>query len=51
MTRLRLLLASTATAALAAGLLPVGAASSASPDASGGSGLVDRDERLLPAGL
>lgn len=49
MTRLRLLLASTATAALAAGLLPVGAASSASPDASGG--LVDGDERLLPAGL
>lgn len=53
MTRLRLLLASTATAALAAGLLPVGAASSAAPDASGDpdGGLVAPDERLLPVGL
>lgn len=53
MTRLRLLLASTATAALAAGMLPAGAASSAGSDAVGSdaAGLVAPDERLLPMGL
>lgn len=53
MIRVRLLLASTATAALAAGMLPAGAASSAGSDAVGSdaAGLVAPDERLLPVGL